>query len=308
MQRAQRKLYLDQMVNRKNSGAAAEEVDEEELAAMEEEPDGSLMFEALSFGANAIFAGKSNELPSDEDIAYICDRTRHEVDSEVAPPSGQNGTPSKLVNGQLNTGTFDATEKMVDSQSFKSVDFREVRTSVIKAGKANKVCGAAAEGTTAGFREGPGRKIKNRITMQASGGSGMGKFAPVLNSNNYGLLEGESSIFDRELGGRAEKSKYAVLKNKRKVRKRERGKRGKKKKRKTKRKRKGKRNLALYWAVCLFSFSFLFLLAFSTFFTFTTIIYRSPQNTSLSNISRAGDLVHRLGPLPKLRRRRRADL
>ena len=56
------------------------------------------------------------------------------------------------------------------------------------------------------------RERKQRIKLVASDGSGYGaKYVPVLASNDYALNEGETSVFQRELGG-ASKDAFAVHK------------------------------------------------------------------------------------------------
>jgi len=156
------------------------------------------MLEALAFGADAIFGGKTNALPTDAEIEYICDRTRH----ENLGANTSTTTTSNMVSGNLNTSSFNAAETMVDMQNFKDVDFRDLREKVKKAKTAQKLTDLVnANDVNSEFRGGESRKKKSRVVLVEGIGSGYGsKIVPVLAANNYDLENGESSVFDRELG------------------------------------------------------------------------------------------------------------
>ena len=145
------------MVNRKNSGKdeLSQTVDDDQ-----DKVEGKDMFDALCFGADAIFGGKQNELPTNDEIKYIVDRTRHEKEESAAKTTTTTTTwaGNKMVAGQLNTSSFDAAEKMADTQNFKSVDFRELRAKMQHAKKAQKIVGLKnANGGLSEFRSGEGR-------------------------------------------------------------------------------------------------------------------------------------------------------
>jgi len=74
VQRAEKKLFLDQMVNRNTSSDTAEgfkDADEEDVSSSE-------MLKALQFGAHAVFKAADNAEVSDQELDTIIDRSRTE--------------------------------------------------------------------------------------------------------------------------------------------------------------------------------------------------------------------------------------
>jgi len=116
------------------------------------------------------------------------------------------------------TKDFDTEVKLRKSTDFGGADFvalrEEYKNNALVSTKAT-VRNIASEWTKIMTEK---RESKKRVTMVASAGSGLGPWAPVLSENNYGF-GGETSVFERELGGRGQKSLCAVTKKKQGVRK-----------------------------------------------------------------------------------------
>lgn len=201
VQRAEKKLLLDQMVNRERADAARK--DETDEAA-----SGSEMMKDLKFGCAAVFGDSSqNALPSKEDIAYILDRDRSENDSSGKVKGGVSH----------DVKTYDVNQELSETQIFGGVDFRKLREE--QKSKKN----AAIPKTLRGIATlqydlstiGAKREAKKRIVMVDGNNSGWGSSSvPVLASNNYDLENGETSVFARELSSMA-KDAFAVKKIKR---------------------------------------------------------------------------------------------
>lgn len=200
IERAQKKLYLDKMVN---TGEVDDDNDDKkELSANE-------LMTSLKFGCQAVFGDSSqNALPTDEDIELITDRSRTEDYSAGKLKGGLSHT----------TKDFDTEVKLKKSTDFGGADFvalrEEYKNNALVSTKAT-VRNIASEWTKIMTEK---RESKKRVTMVASAGSGLGRWAPVLSENNYGF-GGETSVFERELGGRGQKSLCAVTKKKQAVRK-----------------------------------------------------------------------------------------
>ena len=113
VERAEKKLLLDQMVNRSNANSVRLEEDTKTggLSAKE-------LFADIKFGSHAVFGDSSqNELPSDDDIACITDRNRTESDSK----GRLKGNEAKDVEG------FDPNKNTLSTQKFAGIDFRKIR-------------------------------------------------------------------------------------------------------------------------------------------------------------------------------------
>ena len=192
VERAQKKLFLDQMVNR---GTTASTEDEDGGLSSSE------LLSTLRFGCNAVFGqahSGANALPTLEDIEAITDRSRTEDFSK-----------GNLKGGTTQTATdFDTSQELSATQEFGGVDFKAIRNARDK--KYKSLGGLAEE--WADLKNNEKRKRKSRIVMLDGKNSGYGQAAvPVLASNNYDLEAGESSVFDRELAGRsAPKSRKAA--------------------------------------------------------------------------------------------------
>ena len=180
-ERAEKKLYLDRMVTRDNARPTS---------SVEDDDNTGNLLSTLRFGCNAVFGsgGKVHELPTKEDIELITDRTRTE-----------DFTSGKLQgNAEQSVNTFDEKKTMVSTMEFGGIDFQQLReqhrnNGINKLGDIQQMWAK--------------RQRKNRIKMLDGKGSGYGSASvPVLAANNYDLLEGEKSVFDRELLGKHKKT------------------------------------------------------------------------------------------------------
>lgn len=112
IQRAQKKLYLDTMVNR---GSTKNGQKLEKLGTQ-------ALMEMLTFGADKIMSADEDKLPSDEDVDMLIDRSA-ESTSVSATPSGKQAIKSK--HGPLEVGTaqtaagFDANLPLLMTQTLQ---------------------------------------------------------------------------------------------------------------------------------------------------------------------------------------------
>lgn len=187
LERATKKLYLDQMVNKGGSNQSLDL----------QKNNGGLSFSellaSLQFGSNAILKS-SNRLPTDDEIDILIDRNRDIASSGMF----QGGA-------ELSAKDFKADEVVTDTKNFIGIDFRkllkEKEESFKETFKGNKVVHRLRKDTS--VRDisteefGRGKRVKKSRIQQISGmGSGYGKaFIPVLSMNNYNLEDGELSVW-----------------------------------------------------------------------------------------------------------------
>mmetsp|Transcript_16108 Transcript_16108/g.20042 ORF Transcript_16108/g.20042 Transcript_16108/m.20042 type:complete len:593 (-) Transcript_16108:145-1923(-) len=182
---AEKKLYLDKMVNQGHADA--------DQLKKDEEPSTSELISSLQFGCNAVFGNDSslNALPTAEDIDVITDRSRTEDFSSGNLKGGTTQT----------TETFDTTVREgYTTLNWRGVDFKALRQEY----KDTEVAGRIGDIANSWNEEAKKRNRRKRITMVEGLGSGYGaSMVPVLSSNQYDLDTGESSVFNRELKGQA---------------------------------------------------------------------------------------------------------
>lgn len=186
LERAEKKLLLE-MVNKESKDAKFDQDDTARgLSAGE-------LLEDIKFGCQAIFGNSGhNELPSWEDIENITDRSRKDSDSA-----------GKLKGGTSNNAqSFNAEAEFSSSHFFGGADFQAIRRE--QAMKEKQAVPKNLKGIAHLWKEiktlDSKRSRKSRIVLLDGMGSGYGSASiPVLASNNYDLLKGESSVFDREL-------------------------------------------------------------------------------------------------------------
>mmetsp|Transcript_32092 Transcript_32092/g.59281 ORF Transcript_32092/g.59281 Transcript_32092/m.59281 type:complete len:1243 (-) Transcript_32092:257-3985(-) len=191
VERAEKKLYLDQMVNR---GISNRDMDEEGTSLSTSE-----LLASLKFGSNAVFSS-SNDMPTESDVEKVTDRNRSEESSG-----------GRLTGGVTNTASdFDKDKELTDTRQFCGVDFRKLREE--KDAKLNgkgpkskfldKLKQDWKEGQTGESEKemGKGKRARKSRLIQVEGkGSGYGtKTVPVLAMNDYDLLSGEPSAWGRE--------------------------------------------------------------------------------------------------------------
>lgn len=187
VERAEKKLYLDQMVNR---GTCNREMEDTSLSTSE-------LLASLTFGSNAVFSS-ANEMPTDKDISKITDRTRSEESSD-----------GLLKGGVANTASdFDKDKELTDTRQFCGVDFRKLRDE--KEDKFKNKKSKYLDKLKSDWKEvvtgeslddmGKGKRVRKSRIIQVQGiGSGYGSaHVPVLAQNNYDLLSGEPSSWGRE--------------------------------------------------------------------------------------------------------------
>jgi len=184
VERAEKKLYLDRMVNGNSLHSATE---------TETLESGSVLISTLKFGCSAVFdsgAGSQNNLPTKEEIALITDRMRQEDFSLGKLQGGQTKT----------TDTFDAHTELTATTKFAGVDFKALMDAQSRLNNTKEPRGVMRKIMQDWSQIIHGkRQRKSRLTMVQGIGSGYGsRFVPVLSSNNYGM-EGECSVYDREL-------------------------------------------------------------------------------------------------------------
>lgn len=196
VERAQQKLYLDQMVNQDSIVG----IDgDEELGGVSK---GELLA-TLKFGCDAVFGGDAenqNALPTLEDIDIITDRNRSETMDD-----------GKMKGAISTAADFKADEKLTSTTKLGGIDFKEIRDQHKKARAKDgpKDIGGIAD-TWIKLQK---RNRRNRIVQVQAQGSGYGSTSvPVLAANNYELENGESSVFQRELSH--SKGSYGQIKRK----------------------------------------------------------------------------------------------
>jgi len=187
LERAEKKLYLDQMVNR---GGSSQDMENDGTGLSSTE-----LLASLKFGSNAIFSSENN-LPSDSDIGKVTDRTRSEDTSDGLLKGGASNTAND----------FDKDKELTDVRTFGGVDFRKLLEANKNDGDPKTKRGAYLTKLKQEWKEvqydettvmGKGkRNKKNRIVNLNGIGSGYGaKNVPVLALNDYDLQSGEPSVW-----------------------------------------------------------------------------------------------------------------
>lgn len=181
VQRAEKKLYLDKMVNRDGDPARGGS-SSSASGGDDEEPSGSELLAALSFGCQAVFDG-GGKIPTDEEFDAIIDRTRT-GDEECGGLSG----------GQEHSTTdFDAEQAIVN--------MRELEGEVYNQSQAKSFLNCSASMKDIGEEwaelQTKPRERNSRFTTQHVVGVGA---VNVLKANDYSLEEGEGSVWAKELG------------------------------------------------------------------------------------------------------------
>ena len=230
VQRAQKKLFLDSMVNR-GSSAQAKAMDEQ-LQHAQADPDAEVpedeseVFTALKFGWNAIFSGEggkdstdTEKFFSEEDLDRIIDRTRgldengKLLSSAGKEKLGANGEKEAAEvdqdNVQVNIEEFDETTPLYDIRAIEGEIAKNVE--VILTSKEKRL---KREGINERNLESGPRTKRSRLIQEYNEELGM---IDVLRVNNYSLEEGEPSVYEREAvemkDKKAEAKKKAQLDN-----------------------------------------------------------------------------------------------
>jgi len=185
LQRAEKKLYLDKMVNRGVGEQMDESGDGGGLSTSE-------LLSDLKFGSNAVFCS-TNDLPSDKEIAAVTDRQRSEETSVTGLLQGGAAQTAK---------DFDSRKELADSQTFEGVNFRAIRDSQEALGvkKVTGIQNLKEEwrdlNTLADPDGGRGKRHKKNRLLDIKDCNGTTH--KVFSTNNYDLENGEPSVFENE--------------------------------------------------------------------------------------------------------------
>ncbi|BDA46823.1 probable global transcription activator SNF2L1 [Coccomyxa sp. Obi] len=180
-QRAEKKLFLDKMVN---SGQTEGTEELEKMSKVE-------MLSMLRFGADRIFANEEGEAPTDQELAAIIDRSitlgqsagmgagesikAEEAGAVAVPTSTAQEASISLIAKKQSAADFNAEEVPMSSYVLNGVDYTAARS----------VKSITEEWKTMKKRKGNARLI----TIDGHA---------VLKENNYSLEQGEPSVFARE--------------------------------------------------------------------------------------------------------------
>merc|ERR1712159_129074 len=180
-QRAEKKLFLEQMVSRGSTAAAEsmEALDKNDLYAM------------LRFGVDAVFSKDSGDPPTGEELTELMDRSeegerkRKEIQTlkEDTQFSATDFVEGKAEETPMST--FMMPAKIAESVGDPSLVQMKNNTSLKEIAKE--------------FQKNiiSGRRNRTTTTMQVDGGHGLG-MVTVLKSNNYDLQSGEPSVNAKE--------------------------------------------------------------------------------------------------------------
>jgi SWI/SNF-related matrix-associated actin-dependent regulator of chromatin subfamily A member 5 len=203
IQRAQKKLFLDGMVNRDKTKQANESIEEQQDSI--ENVDHNFLMSMIRFGWNSVFSADEetnlaeSEL-TDGDIALLIDRNRG-TKSTSAPESLsaafaslEEKAPSvqKLAENQEQTLlAFDENAPLVPIRN------KTLSSSPSQSPRIARICGLEVDTAVDHANMGRSkRQRKSRLTEVLDDSDG--ESYPVLLANNYSLDEGEPSIFATE--------------------------------------------------------------------------------------------------------------
>ena len=193
VQRAQKKLFLDGMVNR---GSTSQGKAMDNLAATDEDDieDDSLLG-ALKFGWNSVFgagdSGRDNGL-TDDDLEHIVDRTRGINGNTDSVTENAEERKAKSTRGtdnvEMSLKEFDENAPLANIREIDGeiVDSKEELSEI---DKAHRKLGLSRHDIIEGSRNRTSRLVEVEV-------AGVGK-VQVLNSNNYSMEDGEQSVFAR---------------------------------------------------------------------------------------------------------------
>jgi len=184
VQRAQKKLYLDRMVNQESASSAMESAGR---AAADEELDASEMMSMLRFGAACCFSATADKPPTDAEIVAIIDRTRTESD-----------TVGSLVGGQQHSvADFDARTQELSLRALQGCSYGESGSqskpgSAAGASDIESLAGMLGGGTIADINDAwekvSNGKRKGKSRMSTVKVAGVGE-VNVLRDNDYCMGE-----------------------------------------------------------------------------------------------------------------------
>lgn len=165
-----------------------------------EDLDSESILAHLTFGSDAVAHLEGNELLDDASLDMLIDRTRGIGEDKkstvggVKKEGGVAGRKNQITNAKKDAATFDATVELTNTRVLQGVMYESISRPI------SSLNDIAAEWATQNEK----RKREQRVVMVQGLGTGYGMAAvPVLKDNDYDLGGGETSVFDRELKGRA---------------------------------------------------------------------------------------------------------
>lgn len=180
VQRAEKKLYLDQMVNRdgiKENGGGDDDTDGKGLGEND-------LLEMLSFGADEICnAGKGNQL-SDLDIDHLIARSDY--------------NPSTV---RKSARSFNPIEAPMETRNFQGQYYEKYAQGSQEQLNGTRVATAVDVIQEQEEINGSHRAKRQRVSRLISITDAHGMTHQVLKSNTYSMEEGESSVFKNECKG-----------------------------------------------------------------------------------------------------------
>ena len=188
-QRAEKKLFLEQMVSRGSTkqSEALEGVDKNDLYGM------------LRFGVDAIFSKEAGEPPSDADLDVLMDRGPEGARrrSELASLQSEvQHTVADFAEGKASAAPI-STYLMPEQMRTGDASGEGGETDERRRKKAESLRDIAAEFNAQILT---GKRERKKTTMEIDGHT-------VLKANNYSLEEGESSVFAREVKQKKQEGK-----------------------------------------------------------------------------------------------------
>eukprot|EP01035_Chromulina_nebulosa_P018788 gene18788-24555_t len=224
VQRAQKKLFLDCMVNR-GSTAMAESIDtkqdlldQEAQLKVNDEVDKSTLLSALKFGFNSCFGMNSKEIEiTDDDIDAIIDRTRGLTSPDnLKLPTTSNDTLVDDISDDITSVDSNnkinpinrSTNKLLEQAETSLLDFDEsaplTNLRLFEGEKYEEIKRPRTSDISTDWIIGDNkpREKKSRLSTEYIKNVG---HINILNLNQYSLNDGEPSVFEREQRNRGNK-------------------------------------------------------------------------------------------------------
>lgn len=182
-QRAEKKLFLEQMVSRGSTKAAeqSDQLDRNDLYAM------------LRFGVDAVFSKSSGDPPTDEELDVLMDRTAagDKRRKKLSDLQADVMTAEDYIEGKAEAAPISTF--MLPSAIAAEMGVSEDAVKEAKANKYKSVKDIAAEFNSNILQ---GKRSRSKTTIEIDGHT-------VLKANNYNMEDGEPSVYGREARGKA---------------------------------------------------------------------------------------------------------
>ena len=177
-QRAEKKLFLEQMVSRGSTKAAeqSDSLDRNDLYAM------------LRFGVDAVFSKASGDPPTDEELDVLMDRSAKgdERRKKMSDLQADVMTAEDYIEGKAEAAPISTF--LLPTQIASEMGVNEDAVSEAKANKYKSVKDIAAEYNANVLH---GKRSRTKTTIEIDGHT-------VLKANNYDMEDGEPSVHVRE--------------------------------------------------------------------------------------------------------------